>query len=151
MVVKKKLGKGKFFVNNQSRRFNIRWDKMFPTLQNMPYKLDLVTSSTTWFDILMIFHITSNDDRKWTPTRSAQLWRLLSKIYHPWKFVDSFLCSLWEKRWTRKKRKSAIFQSGSDVSNIRPKFFFSRLLPTIPENFMKIRPRVWKNRVRKKW
>ena len=36
--------------------------------------------------------------------------------------------------------KSAIFQTGSDVSKI----------PTYPENFMKIRPRVWEKTSKKK-
>ena len=39
-------------------------------------------------------------------------------------------------------RKSTKSPTGSDVSKIRLDNFYSRPMPTIPENFMKIRPRV---------
>ena len=46
MVVKKNEKIEIISLITGSRRFDIRWDKLFPTLLNMPYKLVLVTSST---------------------------------------------------------------------------------------------------------
>ena len=45
--------------------------------------------------------------------------------------------------------KSAIFQTGSDVSKIRLEIFYSRTISTTPENFMKIYPRVWEKSSKK--
>ena len=46
--------------------------------------------------------------------------------------------------------KSAIFQTGSVVFKIRFEIFYSRTIPTIPENFMKIYRRVWEKSNKKK-
>ena len=46
--------------------------------------------------------------------------------------------------------KSAIFQTGSDVSKIRLDNFLPCPIPTYPENFIKIRPRVWEKTSKKK-
>ena len=46
--------------------------------------------------------------------------------------------------------KSAIFQTGSDVSKIRLDNFLPCPMPTYPENFMKIRPRVCEKTSKKK-
>ena len=66
-------------------------------------------------------------------------------LYQPWKFERSILLSSEEltgQNGLLKITKLAIFQSGSDISNIRHDIFYSRPIPTIPENFIKIRPRV---------
>ena len=45
--------------------------------------------------------------------------------------------------------KPAIFQTGSVVLKIRLEIFYSRTIPTIPENFMKIYRRVWEKSSKK--
>ena len=45
--------------------------------------------------------------------------------------------------------KSAIFQTGSVVLKSRLEIFYSRTIPTIPENFMKIYRRVWEKSSKK--
>ena len=47
-------------------------------------------------------------------------------------------------------RKSTKSPTGSDVSKIRLDNFYSRPMPTIPENFMKIRPGVLEKWSKKK-
>ena len=51
--------------------------------------------------------------------------RLLSKIYHPWKFGDSISCSFWEKGWTWKNGNRPYLATGSENRKIKKTEFAS--------------------------
>ena len=70
------------------------------------------------------------------------------------KLSNVYLYPFWrtdlDKMTYPKISKSAIFQTGSDVSKIWLDNFLPCPIPTYPENFMKIRPRVWEKTSKKK-
>ena len=61
-----------------------------------------------------------------------------------------YLYSFSRKALDKETEKSTISRTGSDVTTRDFKLIYSRSMPTIPENFMKIRPRVFELSSKKK-
>ena len=57
--------------------------------------------------------MTTGSDGRYVQPSNA---RLLSKIYHPWKFGDSISCSFWEKGWTWKNGNRPYLATGNEFS-----------------------------------
>ena len=138
-----------FSLITWSRRFDIRWDKLFPTLLNRPYKLVFGTSPTQWFkNFDLSYHFWWRPEVTVNPLNPN--FRLISKIYHPWKFGDSISCSFWEKGWTRKTGNRLFFKP--EVTDQKSGSRFSipdQYLPSLKISWKSVHA-FGKNRVRKK-
>ena len=73
--------------------------------------IGLILKEIFWkFRFLLSLPVTTGSDGRHAQPPN---FRLLSEIYHPWKFQVSISCSFWEKRWTWKTGNRPYLATGS--------------------------------------
>ena len=76
--------------------------------------IGLILKEIFWkFRFLLSLPVTTGSDGRHAQPPN---FRLLSEIYHPWKFQVSISCSFWEKRWTWKTGNRPYLATGSEFS-----------------------------------
>ena len=99
-----------------------KWTNLFPVglifsdtiKETLSTGIGLILKEIFWkFRFLLSLPVTTGSDG-WHA--QPPNFRLLSEIYHPWKFQVSISCSFWEKRWTWKTGNRPYLAPGSEFS-----------------------------------